>query len=484
MLEDKTGKISMRNLVRSRVGVGVIAGTVALLVGVSITVFPQSHPRGLVGLAIDGMSSISSAEDAPLPTAQECDNIEAGSDCDVVREQLGQDRLVFAEAAINDVVSVEVSVSERVVPSLAARQVQVKEFSFSESVGYYNWAMKPTQFITVHGDDFFLVAGDGVVLTGPVSGLLGGSDQTWRSIPSNLGEIFPVEVREPSKFSVKGAFATAGYLYVSASVNTVEEGFCWTTAVFRAPRSADRLTFEEFFQPNDCADPNREGASFEPHQSGGALFALADGRIAVGVGDYRQREKAQDSQSQMGGMVAVSPETGQGETLAKGLRNPQGVVFDDMREALWIVDQGPSGGDEVNFLDLTHTGVTNFGWPISSYGRHYGGREIEGAPLHKSHRDYGFEEPRWHWNPSSPVSSVMLSPKNWPGDVIVGVLGNRPVKVVERALHIFASSDDGSEVQLVDTVRLEDRVRSLTHLTDDMVLATLDSGVVAVLSIK
>ena len=397
---------------------------------------------------------------------------------------MGEQRLVFAEAAISDVVSVEISVTERVIPSLAARQVKVKEFSFPESVGYYNWAQKPTQYIAVHEGDFYLVAGDGVILTGLVSSLVGGSEQAWRSIPSNLGELFPDEVRQPGRFSVKGAFANEGHLYVSASVNTVEEGFCWTTTVFRAKLSSDLLTFEEFFQPNDCADPDREGAQFNSHQTGGGLSVLADGRIAFGTGDYRQREKAQESESQMGGIVAVSPITGQVETLAKGLRNPQGIVFDELREALWIADQGPSGGDEVNFLDLTRTGVTNFGWPISSYGQHYGDREIEGAPLYKSHRDYGFEEPRWHWNPSSPVSSVMLSPKNWPGDVIVGVLGNSPVKVVERALHIFSSSDNGAQVQLVDSVRLEDRVRSLAHLNKDMVLATLDSGVLAVLSIN
>ena len=41
----------------------------------------------------------------------------------------------------------------------------------------------------------------------------------------------------------------------------------------------------------------------------------------------------------------------------------------------------------------------NYGWPISSYGEHYGFPnpsslfKYKNAPLHKSHKKYGFEEP-------------------------------------------------------------------------------------------
>ena len=468
----------------NRIALATGAAFVAFLLGVSLAIFPQSHPRGALGHVVDAVASGFGGGEAPPPlTAGECDTIDGGEGCDELREQLWGERLLFAEDASQTSVSVEVSVSERIVPSFAARQVSVTEFSFPESVGYYNWAMKPTNYVALWGGNFYLVAGDGVIMTGAVAELVQGTAQQWRSVPSNLLEIFPDEVKQPTKYSVKGAVAADGFLYVSASVDISLEESCWTTALYRAELARDVLVFEEFYQPNDCADRNKEGASFEPHQSGGGLFALPDGRIVMSVGDYRHREKAQEMQSDMGGLVAVDPVTGEGEIVAKGLRNAQGVVFDDARNALWIVDQGPFGGDEVNFLSLDTTGVTNFGWPISSYGRHYGGAEVEGAPLHKSHRDYGFEEPRWHWNPSSPVSSVILSPETWPGDIIVGVLGNRPVKVVERALHIFSSSEDGSEVQLVDTIRLEDRVRSLHSLDGQTILATLDSGVLALLRI-
>lgn len=59
MLEEKPNKTKMNRFLSGRVGVASVAGTVALLVGASITIFPQSHPRGLLGLAASWVTSMS-----------------------------------------------------------------------------------------------------------------------------------------------------------------------------------------------------------------------------------------------------------------------------------------------------------------------------------------------------------------------------------------------------------------------------------------
>ena len=38
-------------------------------------------------------------------------------------------------------------------------------------------------------------------------------------------------------------------------------------------------------------------------------------------------------------------------------------------------EHGPAGGDEINLIQQNSTKIPNYGWPISSYGEHYGADE-------------------------------------------------------------------------------------------------------------
>ena len=57
-------------------------------------------------------------------------------------------------------------------------------------------------------------------------------------------------------------------------------------------------------------------------------------------------------------------------------------------------DHGPLGGDEINRLNFESDDeytITNFGWPISSYGEHYPGKinkyKKEYAELRETYRN-------------------------------------------------------------------------------------------------
>ena len=81
--------------------------------------------------------------------------------------------------------------------------------------------------------------------------------------------------------------------------------------------------------------------------------------------------------------------------------------------AIWQIENGPNGGDEVNIL----VPGANYGWPLVSLGRTYAGPWQ--GPLSKE----GFRDPVIYWMPAIAVSSITFYtgdrlPK-WKGDVFV-----------------------------------------------------------------
>jgi glucose/arabinose dehydrogenase len=81
--------------------------------------------------------------------------------------------------------------------------------------------------------------------------------------------------------------------------------------------------------------------------------------------------------------------------------------------AIWQIENGPNGGDEVNIL----TPGANYGWPLISLGRTYAG------PWQGPFTKEGFRDPIIYWMPAIAVSSITFYtgdrlPK-WKGDVFV-----------------------------------------------------------------
>jgi len=81
--------------------------------------------------------------------------------------------------------------------------------------------------------------------------------------------------------------------------------------------------------------------------------------------------------------------------------------------AIWQIENGPNGGDEVNIL----APGANYGWPLVSLGRTYAG------PWQGPFTKEGFRDPIVYWMPAIAVSSIAFYtgdrlPK-WKGDVFV-----------------------------------------------------------------
>ena len=101
------------------------------------------------------------------------------------------------------------------------------------------------------------------------------------------------------------------------------------------------------------------------------------------------------------------------EVFTMGHRTFLRMAKHPLTGAIWQIENGPNGGDEVNIL----APGANYGWPLISLGRTYGG------PWQGPFTKEGFRDPIIYWMPAIAVSSITFYtgdrlPK-WKGDVFV-----------------------------------------------------------------
>ena len=194
------------------------------------------------------------------------------------------------------------------------------------------------------------------------------------------------------------------------------------------------------------------------HFSHRIAFA-SDGTMFVSSGDRQKMQPAQDLGSDLGKILHMTAEgqpvvggplAGRGARAGTywsyGHRNVLGLAFaPDGR--LWDTEMGPEGGDELNLI----LPGKNYGWPVASYGSHYGGGEIPDP-----HAPKGFEEPKVWWNPSiSPGGLLIYSGDlfpQWKGDALIPALSG---------LAFIRVDINGDQAKKADQWDMEMRVRGV-----------------------
>ena len=106
------------------------------------------------------------------------------------------------------------------------------------------------------------------------------------------------------------------------------------------------------------------------------------------------------------------------EIWSYGHRNSQGAALGPDGQ-LWTHEHGPQGGDELN----RPAAGKNYGWPVITYGKDYGGGTI-GAGLSAKN---GMEQPLHFWVPSIAPSGMAFVHserygKSWQGSLLLGSL--------------------------------------------------------------
>jgi glucose/arabinose dehydrogenase len=167
------------------------------------------------------------------------------------------------------------------------------------------------------------------------------------------------------------------------------------------------------------------------------------------------------------------------EIFTMGHRNALGLAVHPTTGDVWLNENGPNGGDEINILRPGK----NYGWPLLSFGRTY-----QGPWQSDQFAREGFESPLVYWTPSIAVSGMTFYtgdrlPK-WKGDVFVGSLRTGEVPGtghVERILFNEKMEELRRESLLVD---LRQRIRDIRMGPDGLLYVLTDEKAGAVLRIE
>jgi glucose/arabinose dehydrogenase len=164
--------------------------------------------------------------------------------------------------------------------------------------------------------------------------------------------------------------------------------------------------------------------------------------------------------------VADNPFSGKPDALRElwslGHRNIQGLAYDPVRRRVWATEHGARGGDELNLIEPGG----NYGWPLVTHSREYGGPEItttRTAP--------GMIDPRRVWTPAI-APSGLAAPSGripqWRDQLFAGGLVSNDV----RRLRL----DPDGRVVAEESIRIGNRVRDVREGPDGFLYVLTDSA--------
>ena len=172
---------------------------------------------------------------------------------------------------------------------------------------------------------------------------------------------------------------------------------------------------------------------------GSRLAFAKDGTLFITTGERSidaGRHQAQKLDSAFGKVIRINadgsvpkdnPVVGKQGALPEiyswGHRNIQSAAVHPQTGALWVVEHGARGGDEINIAEPGK----DYGWPTISYGIEYKGDKIGEGITAKP----GMEQPIYYWDPVIAPSGMAfydgaLFPA-WRGNLFVGGLAGKHV---------------------------------------------------------
>lgn len=212
----------------------------------------------------------------------------------------------------------------------------------------------------------------------------------------------------------------------------------------------------------------------------GYLFATISERS-----DPETRVLAQDLSKSLGKVIRITtdgkpapgnPFVGKEGALPEiysyGHRNILSLVYNSSNSKLWVIEQGPRGGDEVNLIQPGK----NYGWPIITYGIEYSGEKINGGLTQKE----GMEQPIYYWDPVIAPSGGDLYSGNideWKGNIFLGGLKN-------QLLARLVIKDDKVIAEEHLMTDQKDRIRDMVTGTDGNLYVVGDGGKIYKISKK
>jgi len=254
----------------------------------------------------------------------------------------------------------------------------------------------------------------------------------------------------------RGVLAIARGVWDGTRLNDVEDIFVTEEAngITRLLFGADGKLYASTFvgQPETAQNPNL--------LSGKVLRLNDDGTVPddnpfVGMPDHRP------------------------EIFTFGHRTPSGLTLHQPTGTVYELEMGPNGGDEVNAL----VPGGNYGWPIVSLGRDYGG------PWQSDKfNGEGIEDPVIFWMPSISTSGLDFYTGDrlsaWTGDLFIGGMRYGEISGTGQ-LHRVSFNEDMQELRReILLADLRHRIRDVRQGPDGLLYLLTDSDDGAVLRIE
>ena len=346
-------------------------------------------------------------------------------------------------------------------------------------------------YIDEHNNKLILLSASGILAysTSPINKL--NKELILKQINTNIHEFINEDQFKKSRqhnfdwleggwYSTKDIQIYEDDIYVSYTREVTSN--CWNTSLLEGKMNYDFIKFDILFTSDECVHVDKNiDKEFNAHQSGGRITNLNKDTVFLSTGDFRSRHRVQNKNSIFGKIIKISKNNKDYSIISMGHRNPQGLFYDKANNFLLEAEHGPEGGDEINLIQLNENTTPNYGWAISSYGEHYGGKKAERNktkyekyPLHKSHSEYGFIEPIKYFNPSIGISQIIgLDKKN---KYVVASLK-------DNAIYFFDLIND-NKIDNLERINIGERIRDMIKIENGLVLFLEDTASLAFVNLK
>jgi hypothetical protein len=324
--------------------------------------------------------------------------------------------------------------------------------------------MAVRNYVQIHEGRIFIINGNGNIYFSTIEDF--DKKKILNKIDSNFNLLVTKKFYSEYPNNIQHFLIQNDKIYISYTKKESNE--CYYNAIAVADINFKNLNFKEFFLINEC--------NYVPTISGGRLSAFNNDEILYSIGDSgayegMKNKNTQNMNSFYGKIIKINKINKNYTILSLGLRNPEGLFYDDKDNIIYSTDHGPTGGDEVNIQILDKEKINNYGWAVSSYGTHSSqNKQIElskyrFAPLYKSHKKYGFKEPLYYFEKSTPPTQILR---------VVNFENNEKIKILyfgtlgfdvqkgQKSIHQLILNEDLS-IKEHNVIPINERIRDLVY---------------------
>ena len=330
-----------------------------------------------------------------------------------------------------------------------------------------NYRALASAYIDFYNDDtkLILVTSDGIFATSDLNNL-----NKFNKIKSNFLEFVNYKkFYTHTQYGVKDILVNDNDIYVSI-ISQLDKN-CYNFRLLKSKITQKKLTFKIFYEIPECVKEDNDHQYYAGQGAGGRMY-IRNNSILLTTGEFRNRPLAQNKKSFYGKILEINLDSKKAEVVSFGHRNAQGIYYSKSYDFIISTEHGPKGGDEININHKPFNMIKNFGWPISSYGEHYyknhPDKILKEAPLNKSHKKFGFEEPIKYFVPSIGISEIISITKN-DDQFLIGAMGNEIVEQ-DLGLHLIKLDNEKKKVIKHKYIPLNERVRDMIISKDKKII--------------